>query len=302
MGLYLAAAVVASALMAAGLLMMKARAGKLPAARGAGVPAAFLTWLRDPMWAGGLGLQTCGWALYVAALAGAPVSLVAVMMQGGIAMFVLFAVRFLGERARPAEWTGIGGMILAMILLALSLGAEEAEHGADARRLAIISIALLAAGIGPSAASRLRNGGISAAIVSGVVFGLGSLYTKALTQDFTDGSSVAVLTRVASDPYLYLTVAANLCGLITLQNAFHRARGIIVMPLSSALSNLVPIGGGIVAFGERLPADPTAAAMRVGAFVLTIAAGALLSSAREAESSELRPNPRPSYHREAGRG
>jgi hypothetical protein len=285
MGFYLALAVAASALMAAGLLMMKARAETLPAASGAGVPAAFLTWLRDPVWAGGLGVQTCGWALYVAALAGAPVSLVAVMMQGGIAMFVLFAVLFLGERARLAEWTGIGGVILAMILLAFSLGAEEAAQGADARRLAIISIALLAAGIGPSAASRLRNGGISSAIVSGVVFGLGSLYTKALTEDFTGGSAAPAVARVVSDPYLYLTVAANLCGLITLQNAFHRARGIIVMPLSSALSNLVPIGGGILAFGERLPDDPVAAAMRVGAFVLTIAAGTLLSATREAEGS-----------------
>jgi len=55
------------------------------------------------------------------------------------------------------------------------------------------------------------------------------------------------------------------------------------MPLSSALSNLVPIFGGIVAFGERLPEGTPAAAMRVGAFALTIASGALLSATREVE-------------------
>ncbi len=62
------------------------------------------------------------------------------------------------------------------------------------------------------------------------------------------------------------------------------------MPLSSALSNLVPIFGGIVAFGERLPETTPAAAMRVGAFALTIASGALLSATREAEG-DLTPVP-----------
>ena len=80
-----------------------------------------------------------------------------------------------------------------------------------------------------------------------------------------------------------MMVAVNVTGMIALQNAFHRGRGIIVMPLSSALSNLVPIFGGIVAFGERLPEGTPAAAMRVGAFALTIASGALLSATREAE-------------------
>jgi hypothetical protein len=54
-----------------------------------------------------------------------------------------------------------------------------------------------------------------------------------------------------------------------------------VMPLSSALSNLVPIAGGMLAFGEALPAEPAAAAMRIGALALTIAAGALLAGSQE---------------------
>jgi hypothetical protein len=43
----------------------------------------------------------------------------------------------------------------------------------------------------------------------------------------------------------------------------------------------------MIAFGERLPAGSMAAAMRVGAFALTIAAGALLAGSR-AQSSEDR--------------
>jgi len=43
----------------------------------------------------------------------------------------------------------------------------------------------------------------------------------------------------------------------------------------------VPIAGGMLAFGERLPADPVAAAMRIAAFVLTIAASTTLAASQE---------------------
>jgi len=261
--------------------MMKSRAADLPLAHGARIPAALLTWCRDPIWIGGLGIQCAGYALSVIALSGAPVSLVAVSMQGGIALFVLFAIGLLGERAGPIEWAAIGGVMLAMVMLALSLGAGAAEQRAAAPAMAIISAGLAAAAAGAGAAPGLRRNGTAAAIASGVAFGLGSLYTKALTQDFMAGPGVAIVARLAGDPYAWLMVAVNVSGLIALQNAFHRARGIIVMPLSSALSNVVPICGGILAFGERLPESTLAAAMRVGAFGLTIASGALLSATRE---------------------
>jgi uncharacterized membrane protein len=279
MGFYLALAVAASGLLAVGLLLMKSRAEALPSAQGCRVFQAVIAWIRDPLWIGGLAVQGMGYALYVAALSGAPVSLVAVMMQGGMGLFVVFAVLFLGERARAQEWAAIGGVTLAMLMLALSLGANEAEQRAGARALTVITLAMLTAGAAPGAVPRLRASGIATAVFSGLIFGLGSLYTKALTQDFLAARGTAIIIRLAGDPYFYLICAANVGGLIALQNAFHRARVIIVMPLSSALSNLVPILGGLLAFGERLPAEPSAAALRIGAFALTIVAGALLSGA-----------------------
>ena len=88
------------------------------------------------------------------ALAGAPVSLVAVMMQGGIALFVLFAILFLGERAGAAEWAAIGGVILAMVMVALSLGNGEAGQHAATAAIAAVSAVLLAAATAASATPR----------------------------------------------------------------------------------------------------------------------------------------------------
>ena len=289
--LYLSLAILASALMALGLLMMKTRSAHLPMAAGANVIGAVAAWLRDPMWIGGLGVQTVGWACYVISVSRAPVSMVAVMGQGGIALFVVASVVVLGERASPREWAGIAAIVFGMLMLTLSLNGGETEGALEPATLLIFTVLLTLAGLAPIAVARLNASGTAAAIFSGVAFGLGSLFTKAMTLEF-GGDTATLALRLVSNPYVYAVVVANIVGIVMLQNSFHSARAIIAMPLSGALSNIVPIVGGIVVFGERLPAGPTAAAMRVGAFVLTIAAGALLAGSREqlpAEPVVVRP-------------
>src|ERR1700691_2474045 len=122
---------IASLLLALGLMMMKIRAEALPMARGRGTFSAVMAWIRDPVWIGGLAVQTAGYALYMVALAGAPISMVEVTMQGGIALFVVLAVVLLGERARIWEWLGIGTFLVAALMLADSLGAGVAQSPPD---------------------------------------------------------------------------------------------------------------------------------------------------------------------------
>ena len=279
--LYLALAMVSSVLLALGLLMMKAQSDHLPVAAGANIVRSVVAWIRDPMWIGGLGVQTAGWALYVIAVSQAPVSMVAVMMQGGIALFVVGSVLILGERARLREWTGIAAIVFGMVMLTLSIPEGQVEGALQPNTLLALSAILLVAGLAPMNVARLKHSGAAAAIFSGVAFGLGGLFTKAMTDTFLGNDAGPVALRIATNPYVYGVIVTNIAGIVMLQNSFHSARGIIAMPLSSALSNLVPIAGGMLAFGERLPANGAAAAMRIGAFVLTIAAGALLAGSRE---------------------
>ena len=269
----------ASMMLGAGLAMMKSRAEALPAAQGTTILRAILRWICDPPWAGGLILETAGYILYFAALAQAPVSLVAVMMQGGITVFVIAAIVFLHERATLAEAAGIVGIILAMLLLALSLQGAPPHGQLNSFALGMLSaLALLGTTILCSA-SRLRRNGAAPAIASGIAFGLSSLYTKALADIFVAYSGYEIAIQMAASPWLYLMIVTNLGGLVLLQNSFHWARGIITMPLSSALSNLVPIAGGIIAFDENLPPDPASAALRIAAFTLTISASVLVAGA-----------------------
>jgi len=269
-------ALLASVMLAAGLAVMKSRAEALPAAHGTAILRAIVRWICDLVWLGGLIVETAGYILYFAALAEAPVSLVAIMMQGGIGVFVVIAIVFLHERASATEAAGIAGIILAMLLLALSLQSSPPQGRLNSFALAVLSaVALLVTAILCSA-NRLRRNGAAPAIASGVAFGLSSLYTKALADIFMAHSGYTIAIQTVASPWLYLMIASNTGGLVLLQNSFHWGRGIIAMPLSSAMSNLVPIAGGILAFDESLPPDPMSAALRIAAFLLTIVAGVLV--------------------------
>jgi drug/metabolite transporter (DMT)-like permease len=275
----LALGLVASLLLAIGLMMMKVRASALPMARGRGTLGAVMAWIRDPVWSGGLVVQAAGYALYMVALVGTPVSMMAVAMQGGIALFVVLAVVFLGERARLWEWLGIAVIVVAAMMLAGSLDAGALQSPLDTRALAIASVAALTLTLALVLARRLRQNGAAIAIASGIALGFASLYTKPLTDRLAAAPDLAALAAVLlASPYTYLTIATNVAGLVMLQNSFAMGRGIIAMPLSSAISNVIPIAGGIVVFGERLPGDRFAAAMRAGAFVLTIVASAAVAA------------------------
>lgn len=282
MAMFLAVGVLSSILLAIGLLMMKARASVLPSAHGWAIAAAVVKWIQDPVWTTSLAIQAVGYALYVAALAHVPVSVMAVVMQGGIGAFVLLAVLFLGERASALEWTGLIGMALAMTMLGLSLGTAETSNPPPVFTITAFSMVSLSVAIGSMTVKSLRANGIGLAVASGICSGLGSLYPKAITEDLFGGAGLprAMALAVLSNPYVYLTMMTNIAALILLQNSFSRARGLIAMPLSSALSNLIPIAGGMVAFGERLPEVPTLAGLRLAAFVLTIVAGLMLSTDR----------------------
>lgn len=286
---YLLIAALASLFMGVGLLMMKSHAARLPVATGRKILRSLGAWLSDPVWLGGLVVQMFGFALYLFALAQVPVSMTAVMMEGGTGIFVVLAVIVLGERATAAEWIGIVATLLGMILLATSLSSEATEGTLSVRALVILAVIAIGLAALPGAASRFRKSGAAAAIMSGAAFGLGSLFSKAMTIHFLAHAGSALVTRVTGNPFVYLVVVADCTGIVLLQNSFHSARGIIAMPLSGALSNVVPILGGIIAFGERLPADPRAAAMRIAAFTLTIAASAMLAGARGPAAGDRLP-------------
>ena len=269
-------AVVASSALSVGLYLMKRQAERLPSLHGGWRLAAWWAFMRDPLWVLGVALQTTGYGLYLTALRQAPLSVVHTALNGGIVLFVLLAVVGLGERVRPVEWLGVGCVVLGLIALGASLGdapPNATAHGMVFFAAAVSGLAVLALAID---ASPGRAIGLS--IATGLFLGLASVFAKTLVA--ADSLAAALCSRP-----LWLTLGTNIIGFLLMQGALQAGRGVVVVPLFSTLSNLVPIIGGILLYGEWESAPNGAPALRPLAFVLAIGGGALLAGFGEPASS-----------------
>jgi len=269
-------AILASTAMSVGLYFMKREAERLPALGGGWRFAAWSAFVRDRWWLRGLALQITGFALYLAALRAAPLSIVHTAMDGGIALFVLLAVIGLGERMRAVEWLGVSAIVAGLVALGVSLSTgatgQPLGHGFVTFSLVLATLAGVAL-----IADRTVPRAIGLSVASGLALGLGSVYAKALAG--------APSFATVESAYVLLTLAANLVGFVLQQASFQAGRAVVVMPLSSVVSNFVPIIGGIIVFDESLPAHGTAAILRPLAFALAIGGVALLAGFGEPASA-----------------
>jgi hypothetical protein len=262
-------AVIASTSLTVGLYFMKREADRLPSLAGGWRPAAWWAFVRDPWWLFGVGLQIAGFSLYVLALRWAPLSIVHTALNAGIALFVILTVLGLGERPRALEWVGVAVVTTALILLSLSLPSGPTASG-SVRAMLPFSLGLLGLSVLGLLVDPAPRRPIGLSVATGIMLGLGSVYTKGL-------ANAPALAAALHSVYFPLAFGANFVGFMLMQAALQAGRGVIVMPIFSSLSNLVPIIGGIVVFSEALPQHGAAAVLRPLAFVLAIAGAGLLA-------------------------
>lgn len=272
-------AILASTSLTIGLYFLKRQAERLPSLQGGWRLSAWWVFVRDPWWLFGMVLQIAGYGLYLLALRGAPLSVVHTALNGGIAFFVLLAVLGLGERVGPLEWFGVSTVVAGLVALSASLSSETAgsavAHGVVPFSLVLTGASALALVLD----TRPRRA-IGLSVASGLILGLGSVYAKELANAESFAAALGSID-------LGLTLAANMIGFALMQAALQSGRGVVVMPIFSAVSNLVPIIGGLVVYGERLPDHWPSAVFRPLAFVLAIGGAALLAGFGEPGGSPL---------------
>jgi hypothetical protein len=205
-----------------------------------------------------------GWALYVGALALAPLSLVQATSAGGIGILALL-VHFRGhDRLGRSEWVAVGVAILGLVLLGASLAGSVPPSGSArpsalaAWLLGSAAVAVVAAGPG----SLVLSAGAGLGIAAGVLYAAGDVATKAAAE----GLLVVIP----------LVLVAHGLAFTSLQLGFQRGRAMATAGLSTLFTNALPIAAGIVLFGERLPGGATSS-VRVAAFALVTVGAALLA-------------------------
>jgi drug/metabolite transporter (DMT)-like permease len=262
-----------------GLILLKQEGDKLPPLCWQAGLAGLKACIRSPLWLVGLFLQPVGYACYILALARGPLSLVQPIMGAGVLLFVLFAAVVLKEPIGVQAWGAIATTVIGIGLLALSLSpATDLQlTRIDGSALAVFSACLLGLGWLARFSMRRRDRGLWMAIESGLFLGLASVYAKGLAVVLAQGSRQEFWASLAFNPYLWLTFLGNVLGFILLLSAFQQGRAGIVLPLSSAPANLIPVAGGLLVLGERLPPS-MALVLRLIAIVLTLSGATVLAS------------------------
>ena len=219
-----------------------------------------------PRWLAGFVVGLAGWALYVAALRLAPLSLVQAASAGGIGLLALLVNRTTAARLARREWSGV---VLAVAGLAL-LGASLARHAGGGRHASLgavaawIFVSLLVAGLvaGPGATRLVAGAGLG--VAAGVLYAAGDVATKAAV------AGGAALVFVAA------VLACHGLAFVVLQLGFQRGGALATAGVSTLLTNALPIGAGMAVFREGVPPG-LFGVLRVAAFCAVVAGAAGLA-------------------------
>lgn len=234
--------------------------------------------LVEPRWLIGSGIQVGGFALYVLALALAPLALVQAAAAGGIGILAILVSRITHVALTRREQIGAAVSMLGLALLGISLLSDHDEgQGAT---YAWVAIWLGASAAGAVLCMKLLARPIGRApawgIASGILFAAGDVATK-----------MAVSGGPENAAFLVCLIVFYGAGTAVLQAAFQQGGALTTAGLSTLLTNALPIAAGMVLFHEPLPSG-SMGVLRVTAFAAVVA-GAVLLAARRKEAEPLQP-------------
>ena len=215
----------------------------------------------SPRWLLGFVTGLGGWALYVAALALAPLSLVQAVSAGGVGLLALLVGS--GARLERREWAGVACAVAGLALLGISLSGQAVRSG-TAAWTAVAGWVAASAVAAPLAVVLLRRGA-GFGLAAGVLYAAGDVATKAATS----GSA-----RLAFVP---VVLACHGLAFVCLQLGFQRGGALATAGVATLLTNALPIAAGTALFSEGLPGG-LLGAVRVLSFAAVVLGAAALAA------------------------
>jgi hypothetical protein len=244
--------------------------------------------LASSRWSAGLALGLSGWAMHVAALSRAPLSLVQAFVAGGLALTVPAARRWVGHRLAQLEGAAVVTMAAGLVVLSIGTHAGASTSGFSSGVLALFlaGVTVLAGAlvVAPLGIGRAEALGAAA----GLLYGAADVAIKALTGEAHHGGATAVLTS----PWLPAAAVATAGAFFAFQRGLQSGRAVPVISLMTAATTAVSVLGGFVVFGDPLGHSPLLVVVHLLAFVLVGVAAATLApvaSAAEAVTPDGAP-------------
>lgn len=226
-----------------------------------------------PLWAAGLVLGMTGWALHVAALTRAPLSLVQAFVAGGLALTVPAARRWLGRAIGGVDALAVAGMALALAALTLGVanGAVRVEPGALAAVAFLVPAAALPAALGVIGARLGRFDMLAAA--GGALYGAADLAIKVLTGVYKAGG----LAGVAGSAWLPVAAVLTAAAFFAFQRSLQGASPVTAIALMTAATYVTSIAGGLLLLHDPLGSGTALSLVHAAALAVVVGAAWVLS-------------------------
>jgi drug/metabolite transporter (DMT)-like permease len=224
----------------------------------------------------GMLVATGAWGFHVAAMALAPLSVVQTVISGGLVFLTVLAERFFGFEVGRRQLLGVGLMAAGLVLLTLTLPHTGGAHSQYSLvGMAIFESVLLFVGtmmvLSPKFGVPHEHHGLFLGAASGVLFGVSDVAIKALTGAIGHSGVLGLLS-----PWLFVTIAASVIAFYASARGLQVGEAVPVITLTSAGANVSAIAGGIIVFGDPMSTHPVGIVLQSLAFVLVIAAAAVM--------------------------
>jgi multidrug transporter EmrE-like cation transporter len=230
---------------------------------------------RSRWWSIGWAVAAVAFALHVAALTLAPISVGQAVLAGGLVFLAVLAERFFGFQLGRRQWVGIGLVAVSLTLLTLTGGGGgEADSGYSLAGMIIfesIAIGLGAILVASHLIDRIPvQRGVLLGIAAGLGFGISDVAIKALSGDLGGGPSGLL------SPWTVIIVSAAVVSFFASARSLQIGDGVAVIAVTSVAANLSTILAGLAVFGDQLGEDALVIGVRLAAFVLILVGAALI--------------------------
>jgi hypothetical protein len=206
--------------------------------------------IRQPMWLGGLGALTAGFLFQAAALSVGELSLVQPLLVTELPFTMVLIALLSRIRLGLESWRAVLTLTAGLAVLLVAANPSEGHRLPDRTNWAIATLVTIGV-VGCLVALARFTSGESRAAVLGVAAGLGFSFTAALMKQATQVLAEDPYSLLASWP-AYAMVAAGLCSLFLLQNAFQSGTLVAVQPALNVSDPVASIGYGVGLFGEDI--------------------------------------------------
>jgi multidrug transporter EmrE-like cation transporter len=235
----------------------------------------------------GMAIATSAWIFHVAALAVAPISVVQVVLAGGVVMIGVMADRLFGVSVGNRQWWGLALTCLGLILLAITFPhtGDSAHSSFSLPAMISFEAALFGIGglliMGPRVGAPVEHHGVMLGAAAGVLFGVSDVAIKALTGIAGADGLMGVLTC----PWLGVTIAASVAAFFSSARGLQDGDAVPVIAITGTAANITTVAAGILVFGDPLPGTTLGIVLQGFAFVLVIVASALTPAPRAASAA-----------------